>query len=164
MSDDDKNVVSFPSGDERTRKIVARVNWRASQPVVEWRLYLKEDADKLGLDPAELEKLIKARIAEVEKKAREEQAIEDKHEAKQERAERAAERADEKVKREERRSAAETARERLQRQEAMERAAKKAAKRERALSVLLTSPSATREDALKALALELGEDVSALTA
>src|SRR5262249_41705821 len=112
-----------------------------------------------GLEKSELKQMIEAVIKEHEKQAREEQAIQTKHERKRERDQEKAERKQEQDEREqERREEREERRER--REEAAER--REAAKRERALTTIMTMPTDERDAALRSLALELGEDLDAL--
>ncbi len=128
MSDDSPKVISFPAPeDERVRKLRALVETRAGQPQVEWELYLKDDAQKHGIEPAELRRLIQAVVKEREKK----QAIQHKHERKGQRDQEKAERRE----REEEKRA-----ERKKREEDTEqrRAKREAAKRERDLEALMT--------------------------
>jgi putative DNA primase/helicase len=160
MSDDIK-VISFPAlEEERTRRLRTLVEWRAGQPPVEWEMYLKDDAQKHEIAPAELRRLIQAVIKEREKNKREEQAIQRKHERKgqrdqqqTERQEREEEKRTERKKREEREAAAER-----------RRVKREIEKRERALASIMAMPAAECETTLRALALQLGEDYAALHA
>jgi hypothetical protein len=156
MSDDIK-VISFPTPpeDERARKLRALVEWRAGQPRVEWEMYLKDDAQKHEMAPAELRRLIQAVIKQREKKQREDQTILRKHERK---GERDLEKAERREREEERRA------ERKKREEGAEhrRAQREIEKRERALATIMVMPADERETALRALTLQLGEDYAAL--
>jgi hypothetical protein len=154
MSDDSPQVISFPTlEDEQARKLRTLVEWRAGQPPVEWEMYLKDDAQKHELAPAELRRLIQAVIKEREKKKREEHAIQQKYERKGERQEREEEKRAKRKKREEREEATE-----------QRRVKREIAKRERALASVMAMPADQRETALRALALQLGEDYEALHA
>ena len=118
-------VVEFPSGEEKARRLRVEVEHLSRMPTVEWMFYLPDIAKKHGIEPAKLKQMIEAVIREAEKKAKEARG---ELRRREDRAERQRTKEKESERKEQRRERVEE----RKRQEREEREARKEAEREEA--------------------------------
>jgi putative DNA primase/helicase len=153
-------VVEFPqpeiTPEERARRLGIEVERLAGLPVVEWMFYLPIVAEKYGLEPAALKRMVEAVIKEREKKAREDSGELHRREDRAEK-KRAAAKRDEELKAD-RRAREQERKER----EARKEAEKKEREKEKALAAIVKLPKGTHEAELKKLAKRLDEDLDVL--
>jgi putative DNA primase/helicase len=154
LAAEDDNVVEFPGADDEQKRLLReRAEWRASQPQVEWEMYVEGDARRFGIKVAEMRRLILVVIKGREKAQREEQTILREAERKRERSEKkvAAERKET------------TRKERAERAEDR-RARREAERRQKELERIVVLPAAEHEAELKKLAARWLEDYEPLRA
>jgi putative DNA primase/helicase len=146
--------------EEKARRVMAGAVRLANLAPGEWRIWLKRDAERLGVPPETLEQLVKDRLKELEKAKRQadaeerrrEQRVERRHKSEQQQAERKAEG--------EQRLAEKKAEQ--ERREAEEAAAKKAAVKVKGFGIIMRLPVALHERELGKLAKQIDEDLTAL--
>jgi hypothetical protein len=155
---DDKKVIDFPipelTPEERARRLRVEVERLAGLPEFEWLLYRNEQAEKYGIPPAVLEKMVRATIRANDKKAREDKAENRRSEKK----ESASRREEERQQRAQQRE-----RERAEKADAKEQE-RKSKERTKALEAIAKLPRLAHEARLAELAKSLGEDLPILRA
>jgi putative DNA primase/helicase len=144
------------SDEERARRLEAEVHRLARLSTVEWRFYAsREDhAQRYGVKPAELIKLVETVIKENEKKALKVKAEDQQREQRAEKQRASEQREGDRKRREQER----------EQERADKEAAKKDREKEKAFAALIKLPKAEHEKRLIELAKRLDEDIELLKA